>query len=283
MPPAIPTVAGLTAQEMAGRLNWFNQKLGGASAKQLLAVFKKQLVVDEISQACIVQTIGLPDLARHLRTTLPLHDPVWTALHKGPNPCARVGVDVLSSIKVLAQLKQDKLISKGCVILAWSLQGGALRQLVGAAVVSEFIRHPDLGTKVLEERDLNWIGDFVGKHAYIDTMCSSKPGVGKLLVRHAYLYACKHFEGLTALAMHGKTEPRFKSKEMFEQMGFRVHGEAVIKPNGTAAGSYKGAWVTLQNDREGLRTVVSTGLDRSHVCLRTGLTDKTADRLLWRC
>jgi len=290
---AAPDSAGLTANEMAARLAWLKAKGGNQTKAQLVALLKKQLHVEEIANGCIVQTISLPDLARHLNgTALPSgNDPVWQALTTGTfNECANSGVDVLNSIRVLSQLRRDNAIRKGCVLLAWSFKDGQLRELIGAAVVSEFVQNADFGTAVLSPQDMSSIGAYFTKHAYIDTMCASQVGVGPLLVRHAYVYACKNFGGLTALAMHigGSTQSapdhaRFRSQRMFHRLGFTVHGPTHIKPTNTQKDWYRGSWVTLLADKPGVTKMLQQGMSQSNPCVRVGLTATTNDRLMWRC
>ena len=62
---------------------------------------------------------------------------------------------------------------------------------------------------------------FGRKYLYIDAMCSKSPGVGRLLVLHAYNMALmQKREGMIGLSYSSRRNSVPESKKIFETLGF---------------------------------------------------------------
>jgi len=269
----------------------------GDKVKKLIQILKHQLHIEESALGCYIQKVPIVDLARYLKSNEnPNRDPVWMALKNEEfSACTSgpVNVDVNSSIGVLGEMKLAGE-KKGCVLLAWAMTDGegAKGTLLGAAVVTPFIKHKDIGTSMLKDFDRGAIGKYLEKpnrSVFIDTLCSMRSGVGSLLVRHACAYAIQRkCPGIVALAV-GRASPA-----TFTKLGFKAHGNTTLEQPRPAS-SYSGDWFSMSTDistqaslaetMEHLKTLITNPgtLTRSNMCMRSGLTARSSGSVMWRC
>jgi hypothetical protein len=253
------------------------------TAKRRISIFKQSLRFQEIAAGVFIQRVPVRYLRRLYDESADEDDPVVAALRRVDDTfaeCRDKTVDMASSIE--AVLETD---GRGTIFLAWSLSfDAALRrmnapELVGVATVSDFVSTAAYSTDQpsLSPGDYTTLQPYFGhRWAYIDAMCSTHPGVGRLLVLHAYALAlAQKKDGLIALAYSGRRSATPESKRIFQSL----HFETVV-PHANFTTQMYGTWF-----KKGTADVDLAGLaeDAVRVCTRRGLTPRTTDHLMWRC
>ena len=249
--------------------------------KRKTSLFRQSLRFQEIAANVFVQRVPVRYLKRLYDEES--DDPVVEALHDLDTifaDCKHKSVDVAASVEAI--LDESK---RGAVLLAWHMGFDAQRrtlnapQLVGIATLSEFLSTPAYST---DDASISQ-GDFAalqryfrGNWMYIDCMCSTRSGVGRLLVLHAYAYAlAQRSDGVIALAYSARRASAPESRRIFDALGF----ETVIAEADFAVRMY-GSWHAKSTGDVDLSGMAEDGV---RVCTRTGLTPRTADTLMWRC
>ena len=249
--------------------------------KRKASLFRQSLRFQEVAANVFVQRVPVRYLKRLYDEDS--DDPVVEALHDLDAifaDCKGKSVDVAASVEALLAESQS-----GAVLLAWHMSYDAQRRtlnaprLVGIATLSEFLSTPEFSTDAasLSKGDFAALQPyFRGNWTYIDAMCSTRPGVGRLLVLHAYAYAlARRSEGLLALAFSARRAAVPESKRIFEALNF----ETVIADANFTTRLY-GTWFAKRTSAVDLAGMAEDGM---RVCSRTGLTPRTADTLMWRC
>lgn len=205
------------------------------------------------------------------------------------------GVDPLSSAEgIAAEHTIDGTKGNGCLFLAWKTEYNPSTKkidapkLVGAMTMYKFKRTENFSTHAEATGNDDALLDpfFRSRFLYIDAMVSLGAGVGTLLVMHAYRYAImKKATGLVALSyskkrLTGGDKP--DSYKIFHALGFQ---HLVERTNYTADYLRNvpiyGTWfATALDDLSVVNGVLKSGVK---LCTRKGFTEKTADRLVWRC
>ena len=243
-----------------------------------LSLFRQSLRFQEVGAGVFVQRVP----ARYVRRLrADADDPVFAALRDLDATfagCRDKAVDMAASVEAVLEARH------GALLLAWSLSFDAARRqmrapkLVGLATLAEFASSPDFSTDAasLSRRDHATLQPYVERWAYLDALCSTQPGVGRLLVLHAYLYALAlKKEGLLALAFSSRRGAAPESKRLFEALGF-----ATVIADADFTTRMYGTWFAKSTSDVDLAGVAEEAV---RVCTRRGLTSRTADRLLWRC
>ena len=152
-------------------------------------------------------------------------------------------------------------------------------RLVGVSTLSSFVSTPNYSThkEIMSPKDYTMLSPYFGDQwVYIDAMCSNLPGVGRLLVLHAYNYAIqKKKRGVIALSFSSKKTTTPESKRVFRGLGFEVIIEQADFNTRLYGTWYKNAVTDID-----LSDIAAEGIS---VCTRSGLTERTADTLIWRC
>jgi len=192
---------------------------------------------------------------------------------------------MVSSLEsMLEAYSEDKRVN-GSVLLAWELSYDANRRedrhprLVGMAVLSTFISTDNYST---DEKSIS-AGDyrilqpyFDGSWLYIDSLCSTKKGIGTQLVLHAYQLALSQRRtGLIALSYSAKRAIPPESKRIFQALNF----EAII-PEASFKVRMFGTWYAKRTTDVDLAGVTQSAF---RICTRHGLSAATSDSLMWRC
>jgi len=195
--------------------------------------------------------------------------------------CTKMKVDMESSVDaVLAEYAVDPK-SDGAVFLAWDVSYDPAQKqhrspsLVGACTVSKFVSCDSYSTDAasVSARDLKTLRPYFGKHMYVDALCSTRAGVGSLLVLYALRYTLRRRkEGLVALAFSARANQVPESKRIFEKLGFTP----IISKANFNIRMY-GTWYALRSSDIGFQTM-NTGVVRA--CTRTVASARTADRLI---
>jgi hypothetical protein len=284
------------------------------NAKQM-SLFRQILRLQEAVNGVFVQRIMANDLRRLLNAPAD-DDPVADALGDVSRifqRCTRElgpvdGEAVRSSLEsIVAESADDRSKGEngeGCVLLVWKMDhrgGGRFdkAKLVGIATLFRFkgcdnfttlprsfrsSAHHNVLVPYLKgwnkhtiNADRTFPTGFKPKYMYIDVMCSTQPGVGRLLVLHAYRYALmKKTKGLLALSFtkHSTVPPA--SYKLFQDLGFTT---IVRNTNYDVAGMY-GHWVAKSTHMITFSGVIE---ELSELCTRSGYTERTRDSLVWRC
>lgn len=252
--------------------------------RRKLQIFRNAMRFQEIASGVFVQRIPARYLGRLLSGED--DDPVVKTLQRLDDifaQCKAKKVDMASSVEAILDEYDTDRKCGGAVLLAWSMRFDAAQQvmqtpeLVGLATVSSFRFSSNFTT---DEQSLsppdaqrlrpyrNWM--------YIDALCSLRPGVGRLLVLHAYHYAiAQKRPGLIALAFSARERDVPESHRIFSKLGF----EAII-PRANFQVRLYGTWFAKPTSEIGLAGMAEGAV---RVCTRTGFTEKTADTLIWRC
>ena len=253
--------------------------------RKQLTLLKHALRLQEVANGVFVQRIPARYLAR-LYDDDDSEDPVVDALRNLDDifaSCREALVDMSSSVEALLSVHEADKQSHGFVLLAWRLSfDAASRQmaepaLVGIATVSNFVSTPSFSTDAesLSRGDLAKLTPYFGaRWSYLDALCSTRPGVGRLLVLHAYVQALSmRKEGLIALSFARRRAAVPESKKLFTSLNFDP-----LIPTADFRIQIYGTW--FKKSRADLAGVAEAAM---RVCTRTGLTARTADTLLWRC
>ena len=111
---------------------------------------------------------------------------------------------------------------------------------------------------------------------WLDALCSTLPGVGRLLVMHAYAYSIAQKKaGLIALSYSRRRNAVPESKGIFQKLNF----ETVIE-NANFKTQMYGTWYARKTSEVDLDGMAHEAI---RVFTRKGITNRTRDSLLWRC
>ena len=254
--------------------------------KRKHGVFKQSIRLQEVASQAFVQRVPIRYLKRLHAEAADEADPVVAALQRLDSifaHCKSASIDVLSSVEALLAEFEETRSPHSCVLLAWRMTFDASRrrlnapELVGIATLADFALSAHFSTDraSLSPGDHATLCPYARNWAYIDCMCSSAPGVGRLLVLHAYSFAlaCKK-DGLISLSYSSTRKATPESLRLFQQLGF----QPLIPQAHFAIQHMYGTWFVKRDvDLSGL------AMDGVRVCTRTGFTARTADTLMWRC
>ena len=194
-----------------------------------------------------------------------------------------------SSLESMIDLDKEDKSSHSCIFLAFNVtpkNDNFAPELVGFASCSKFRETEKFSTTETQFKKSNGSSDFDKlknymqdesdkNYYYIDVLCSKRKGAGRMLILHAYEFAHRRkFDGLIALSFSNDKTAEPMSKKTFEKLGFDVLIEEAnyIVPN------FHGVWFTKKTyDIKGTNKMLMA------LCTRTGLTEKTAQSLIWRC
>jgi hypothetical protein len=259
------------------------EKGNGKTAHQKKAHEKKALEL-EAMKYCPDKTDPLIHAIYSLDTTFPR--------------ATKQGVDPLSSAEAIAGESHGTKNENGCLFLAWKTTYSAKDKrfnppvVVGSMCVYNFKETENFGTNpgafspATQDRDSDSVileSYFYPvspgtKFMYIDTLVSSAPGVGNVLALHAYRYAItKKARGLIALSYADNPNETPESYNIFIKMGFNVLIERARYTT-----RQWGTWFVVNFKEDGInfQDVLTSGIE---LCTRAGFTEKTKDRLVWRC
>jgi hypothetical protein len=255
------------------------------SFKKKAALYKQAIQFQSIASSVFVQKVPAKYLKRLLKSEE--GDPVVNALSEVDSifhECISKDVDIGSSLQAIV-VENEESNAHGVAFLAWHLSWDQTRRqmdepkLVGLITVSDFVPTPNYST----DRDTVSQGDYAilkpyfgGRWSYIDALCSTMSGVGRLLIMHAYLYAIQQKKtGLIALSYSRRRNAIPESKGIFLKLNF----ETVIA-NANFKTKMYGSWFAKKCSEIDLAGMASEAVK---VCTRPGLTNKTQESLLWRC
>jgi hypothetical protein len=254
----------------------------GQTFKRKVSLFKKSLRFQEIAAGVFLQSISITYLKRLFHDKND-DDPVVRALHNLDDIFSHVvnKVDMTSSVEALLEEKTKHSV----VLLAWKMDFDAAGRnmkpprLVGIATIASFTSTEQFSTdkESLSPQDFRiLIPYFNSNWMYIDGMCSILPGVGRLLVLHAYLHAIQFkCDGLVALAYSNRSNVLPESKRIFDLLDFDP-----IIPKANFTVKMYGTWYAKSTDDIDLAGITDDGMT---ICTRTGFGPKTANSLIWRC
>ena len=262
--------------------------------KRRIQILKRSTQLLSVGTGCFVQRISANDLRRLRAADADPSDPAVRALKRSQmnrtfRRCTEARVLINDSIDSILQMHDNDRKSNSAMLLAWSYEfdntSKRLKEphLVGAATLTRFISHEDFSTHkdALTASDYKTLQPyFSGKpYMYLDAMCSTKPGVGRLLLLKSYEYAlAKNAAGLVALSYTKTRGATPESKRTFERLGFDTLIEtARFKPTYLNTYNIYGTWVVKKTDALGVSSIAEGGI---RVCTRKGYT---TDTLLWRC
>ena len=235
-----------------------------------------------------------PDTDDHLVNTIYNMDHIFAH-------CKTKNVDMLASAEAVAmEWKEDGAPGHACLMLAWKTTFNTDTRrfneadLVGAMTLHKFKVSDNFSTdrSSLGDRDYQILHGhaasgsnetrnyFQRNTMYIDGLCAKgKGGVGKLLVLHAIRWAVmRKCTGIIALSYSRRQLGNGKHPEsypIFQSLGF----EKTI-PTANFRVQIYGTWFF-----QSLTSINFAGIieDAVSICTRTGFTDKTSDKLIWRC
>ena len=251
------------------------------TASRKATIFKQALRFSEIAAGVYVQRIPVRYLKRLYSYDADMSDPVVEALHNLDSifsSCKGKDVDTASSVEAVIE-------EGGFVLLAWKMGFDATTRqmadpvLVGIATLSDFLSTSSVSTDAqsISTQDYQTLRPYFGsRYLYIDAMCSKAPGVGRLLVLHAYNMALQQKrDGLIALSYSARRTSIPESKRIFQALNFDT-----IIPNANFNVQMFGTWFRKKCSDVDLAGLAEEGV---RVCTRTGLTAKTSSNLMWRC
>lgn len=250
------------------------------------AIFRKSLRAYEASLGVFVQTIKSAQLAQLLSDGADRNDPVVKALRQLNvhfADCKQQDVDMAGCVQSLLLEHQRSKREDGAVMIAWSQthDGRALSAMrpVGVVTVHNFVESDNFSTtpEKLSASDFATLSRYFGSsYLYIDCMCSTQRGVGRLLLQSAFAYAIQRKKtGVLALAFAQRANSTPQAAAAFDRCKF-----SKLIPRADFRVRMYGTWYLKL-----VKDVSLDGLspDAVAVCTRTGLTQRTADSLVWRC
>jgi hypothetical protein len=167
----------------------------------------------------------------------------------------------------------------GCALIAWAQDYPRAPKAVGILTLHNFIPSDNFKTtnEYVGNRDYETLRPYFGsKYVYVDCMCSTKRGVGRLLLNSALKYAiAKRKMGVIALAFKQRASGTPEAAPAFDKCAFRK-----LIPTANYKVQMYGTWYV-----KNVSDISLDGIDKEafRVCTRTGFTPKTEDNLIWRC
>jgi len=241
-----------------------------------LSIFRHALKLQALGAGVFLQKLPATQL-RKLGDNDPVAD-VLDNLDSIFKSCKDKSVDMASSIEAMLE-EDEKQRIRGLVILAWRMDYDSTRRaskpkLVGALVMSDFVSTSNYSTDAESlGGDYETLQPYFHKAQYIDAVCSTHKGAGRLLIMAAYDVALQRKQGLIALSYSRRRNAVPESKKIFESLSF----EPVI-PTANFAIQMYGTWFYRSNSDLSLEGMSE---DAVNVCTRVGLT--RPDSLIWRC
>ena len=268
--------------------------------KKRASLFKQALKFNEIGAGVFLQKVPAAYLKRLYRGHNQIltfdesndesesedEDPVIQSLQHLDDifqGCKSKYVDMASSLEAILANHAEYSRSGGCVILAWEVVYNSDKKeintprLVGMATLALFQNSPHFSTdrESLSTEDYNKLRPYAGKYMYVDAMCSTKPGVGRVLLLAAFQYSIQQKSaGLLALAYSSKRGATPESKRLFEQFGF----DTIIPRANFKIQRMHGVWYAKPATEVAIDQMISKAF---RICTRTGLTESS--KLMWRC
>lgn len=244
-------------------------------------LFRQALRAYESSLGVWVQSVPSAYLAR-LVLARDARDPVYVAirdLDRDFAGCAEKDVDMGGCVEsLLLEHAQDKK-GDGCALIAWAQDYPDAPRAVGILTLHNLIPSDNFKTTptYMSKADYSTLAPYFGsRYVYIDCMCSTRQGVGRLLINSALKYAiAKKKLGVLALAFAARAKKAPESAAAFERCGFTP---LIAKANYRV--QMYGTWYVKR-----VADISLDGIDEQafRVCTRTGLTSKTQKKLIWRC
>ena len=262
--------------------------------KRRIQILKQSTQLLSVGTGCFVQRLSANDLRRLRSPEADQADPVVRELQTEQldstfRRCNDGRVLINDSIDAILQIQDEDRKSDGAILLAWAYEFDPVSKrlkepkLVGVATLTRFISNESFSTHeaALTVGDYNTLRPYFSRkrYMYLDALCSTKPGVGRLLVLKAYQYAlAKKADGLVALSYTKTRGATPESKQIFERMGFdTLIATARYKANYLRTYKMYGTWFVKKTDALGVSSIAQGGI---RVCTRRGYT---TDTLLWRC
>lgn len=206
-------------------------------------------------------------------------------------------VDILSSIKVVRELYKNKAQMNrnwAAVLLAWHMvfdvKGKRMEDpvLVGCATLFPFVANEKFST------DETTVGielykklePMINTYLYVDTVASTRKGVGTLLLQHTYARAVSRgATGVIGLAYSNVPNRDPSSLSAFKRLNFERVTEQKVQ---NRKFDIYGWWYTKRTTPVDLSSLdFSSSLSFSslamRVCTRMGRTANAASSLVWRC
>lgn len=250
-------------------------------------LFRQSLRFQETASNVFVQKVPVRYLKRLYNDEEHADDPVVQALRNLDESfagCKRKAVDMASSVEAIVS-EHVESGSKGFALLAWQLKFDAAQRaigppsLVGLTTLSSFASTPNFSTDTesLSAGDLTTLRPYMSdRWLYIDALCSTTSGVGRLLVMHAYNLALQQKQdGVIALSFSRRSNAVPESKRIFDTLQFET-----LIPRANFRVQLYGSWVLKRCSAVDLAGISDASFQ---VCTRTGFTSRTSDRLMWRC
>ena len=271
------------------------QAIDDQPLKRRIQLLRQSTQLLAVATGCFVQRISVSDLRRLRKPDADESDPVVRELKKENldqtfRRCNSASVYLSDSIDAIVNVADQDKTSEGVVFLAWkySWDSAARRladpELVGACKMARFLPTDQFST----HEDAVTAGDFAvlkplfRKYMYIDALCSTAPGVGRLLLMKAYAWAIsKKALGIVALSYTKSPSGTPESYKLFEALNFEaLIPKAKYKPAFLRRNPMYGTWFTKPTDALGVSSISEAGV---RVCTRRGYTERTADNFIWRC
>lgn len=243
-----------------------------------------------------VVRLSAPEVIRLMSDRTPDEDPLKRALNNLNDLCGSENIDMRgSAVTELVALHKKGGALHCQLFLAWKfekIRGSWLPKLVAGATGCKFVESTHLSTTGTNLRGPGRmsVGAHFGNHYLIDCLCSIQKGAGSLLVLHALEFARRKPElrGVIAFSLARNGTARPASERLFQGLGFRgLEGGDISsqrsskvyveQPNGRET-TIHGIWV-----KRGFQNLETLGQECLAICTRSGLTEQTEDRLIWRC
>ena len=249
--------------------------------KRKQSIFRQSLRAYESSLGVWVQKVASSYLVR-LMVTKDMRDPLYVAirdLNRNFPGCLEKDVDMGGCVESLILEHADDKKGDGCALIAWAQDYPGAPRAVGILTLHNFIPSENFKTTndYIGDRDYAILSPYFGRrYVYIDCMCSTRKGVGRLLLNSALKYAIsKKKTGVIALAFKQQAKGTPESAAAFEACKFTR-----LIPSSNYKVRMYGTWYV-----KNVADISLDGIDERavRVCTRTGFTPKTENKLIWRC
>ena len=250
--------------------------------KKKFSIYRQALKAYEASLGVWIQRVPSAYLVRLMKSDADASDPVVRALRELDTHfpyCSQQDVEMTGCVESIILEHAEDSKGGGCVLIAWAQDHPGAPKPVGLVTLHDFIRSDNFKTTdtYFGTNDSATLTPYFGSRwVYIDCMCSTRRGVGRLLLASSIKYAISRKKmGVIALAYATRANQTPQSAAAFDKCNF----EKLI-PRANYRVQMYGTWYKLD-----LRNLTLAGIDERAVavCTRTGLTAQTQDRLIWRC
>ena len=172
--------------------------------------FKQALRAYESSLGVWVQKVPAAQVVRLFKdgdTSDPLYKALKSLDAHFPG-CLAKDVDMAGCVESIVLEHAKNKQGDGAVCIAWAQEYPAAPKPVGLITLHNFVQSKNFHTTNAEigDKDFDTLSRYFGsRYLYIDCMCSTKVGVGRLLLQHAMRHALmKKKTGVIALAFSMK-------------------------------------------------------------------------------